>query len=124
MTARLPRGVLLLALLAACSFAAIVRIALADNYHVTCVGHGFVSGGSETDGSFFSRIDAGCGSTYRVCAIYSYGVFRGSQTAADSTSLCTAWSRDFGNYTECASAARLTNPGVFSEHYHNAPNSC
>jgi hypothetical protein len=119
-----PRGLLLLALLCAISFGAIVRVALADNYHVTCVGHGFVSGASDTDGSFFSRVDAGCGSTYRECGIYTSGSFIGSQAVFDSSSLCSAWSRDFGNLSECASSARLTDPAAFSAHNHNAPNWC
>ena len=73
----LSRGIVLLVLLCAFSFGAIVKVALADSYHVTCVGHGFVEGGSQTDGSFFSRVDAGCGSTYRTCAIYSYNTTAG-----------------------------------------------
>src|SRR4051812_43058007 len=63
----LSRGVLLLALLCAASFGAIVRVALAvDNYHVTCVEHGFYGGASTTDGSFFSRVDSGCSTTYKL----------------------------------------------------------
>jgi hypothetical protein len=113
----------LLALLCAFSFGAIVRVALADSYHTTCVGHGFVAGGSQTDGSFFSRIETGCGSTTRQCAIYSGGSYIGSQVATGG-SMCNAWSRDFGNYTECASSAHVDNPGVFSDHVHTAPNWC
>jgi hypothetical protein len=121
---RLTRGLVLLTLLCAFSFGAIVKIALADNYHVTCVGHGFVSGGSESDGSFFSRVEPGCGSSYRYCAIYSYGVFRGSQEIANTSSTCNAWSRTWGDYTECAGSANVNNPGVFSSHSHNAPGWC
>jgi hypothetical protein len=117
------RGIVLLAVLCAFSFGAIVKVALASSYHVTCVGHGFVEGGSQTDGSFFSRVDGGCGSSYRTCAIYSYNTVRGSQTAFDSGT-CNTWSRDFGDYTECASSARVSNAGVFSDHTHNAPNWC
>jgi hypothetical protein len=119
----LSRGIVLLALLCAFSFGAIVKVALADSYHTTCVGHGFVEGGSQTDGSFFSRVEAGCSSTYRTCAIYSYNTFRGSSTAYDSGT-CNSWSLDFGSYTECASSARVYDAGVFSEHTHNAPNWC
>jgi hypothetical protein len=119
----LSRGIVLLALLCAFSFGAIVKAALADSYHVTCVGHGFVEGGSQTDGSFFSRVDAGCGSSYRTCAIYSYNTIRGSSTAYDSGT-CNSWSLDFGNYTECAGSARVYDAGVFSDHTHNAPNWC
>ena len=67
-----PRGIVLLALLCAFSFGAIVKVALADSYHTTCVGHGFVAGGSQTDGSFFARVEPGCSANYRTCAIYSY----------------------------------------------------
>jgi hypothetical protein len=116
----LPRGVLLLAVLCAFSFGAVVRIALADNYHTACVGHGFASGSSPTDGSFFSRVETGCSSTYRECALYTSGSYIGSQVTPDSTTLCNAWSRDYGNYTECASSAHVSDPGVFSAHTHNA----
>jgi hypothetical protein len=120
----IPAGLLLLALLCAISFGALVRVALADNYHTTCVGHGFISGSSTSDGSFFSRVEAGCSSTYRECGIYNYGSFVGAQAVFDGSSLCSAWSRDFGDYTECASGARATDPGVFTAHTHNAPGWC
>jgi hypothetical protein len=120
----LPVGVVLLALLCAVAFGAMVHVAFAVSYHTTCVGHGFEPGGSQTDGSFFSRVDNGCSSTWRECAIYSGGSYVGSQVAADSYSVCSAWSRDFGNFTECASTAHTNNPGVFSDHVHTAPNWC
>jgi hypothetical protein len=120
----LPVGVVLLALLCAISFGAMVHVAFGASYHVTCVGHGFEEGGSQTDGSFFARVDPGCSSTYRVCSIYSGGNFQGSQSVFDSYSTCSAWSRDFGNFTECASSAHTYDQGVFSEHAHTAPNWC
>jgi hypothetical protein len=124
-TARKDRrlGLVLLALLCAFSFGAIVKAATAVSYHTTCVAHGFVEGGSMSDGSYFSRIDSGCGSTFRKCYIYSFGTVRGSQTAYD-TGICNAWSRDFGDYLECAGQARTYDQGVFSDHFHNAPNWC
>jgi hypothetical protein len=118
------RGIVLLALLCAFSFGAIARVALADSYHTTCVGHGFSAGSSQTDGSFFARVDNGCSSNYRECYLYSGGTFIGGQVAADSGSLCNAWSRTYGNYTECASSAHVYDPGVFSAHVHTAPNWC
>lgn len=121
---RLTRGVVLLSLLCAFSFGAIVQIALAASYHTTCVGHGFVSGSSTTDGSFFSRVEAGCGSSYRHCAIYSAGVYRGEQNIYDTTSTCNAWSRTWGDFQECYSSAHVSDSGVFSEHTHTAPNWC
>ena len=63
-------GLVLLALFCAASFGAIVTVARATSYHTTCVGHGFVEGGSQTDGSFFSRIEAGCSATYRNCELW------------------------------------------------------
>ncbi|WP_324340303.1 hypothetical protein [Baekduia sp.] len=120
----MPRGLVLLALVCAFSFGAIVRVALADNYHTACVGHGFVSGASQSDGSFFSRIEPGCGSTYRECSIYVYGSYVGSQSVGDTGTSCNSWSRDFGNFTECASSARVYDPAAFSTHYHNAPGWC
>lgn len=121
---RLSFGVLVLALLCAFSFGAIVRVATADpSYHVTCVAHGFLGGDYPTDGSFFSRVDDGCSAPYRDCGIYSYGVYRGDQWVGPGT-LCSAWSRSFGDYTECAGSAYTYDQGVFSAHFHYAPNRC
>jgi hypothetical protein len=121
---RLHGGLVALILVCAFSFAAIVKVALADDYHVTCVGHGFLAGSSQTDGSFFSRVEPGCGSTYRRCELYTWGSFDGSVEVFDSGSLCSAWSREFGTFTECASTAHVYDQGVFSDHIHLAPNWC
>jgi hypothetical protein len=120
----LPGGIVLLALLCAFSFGAIVKVALADSYHVTCVGHGFEAGSSGTDGSFFGRVEAGCGSTYRECTLYTYGALDGSQTVGGTTSMCNVWSRTYGNFVECASTTHVYDQGVFSDHIHLAPNWC
>jgi hypothetical protein len=118
-------GLVLLVLLCAFSFGAIVRYASADNYHVTCVGHGFVSGASQSDGSFFSRVEHGCSSTSRTCAIYTYGAWQGSQSQFDSGSDCSTWSKDLNpSLTECASAAHVSDPAAFSDHAHAAPGWC
>lgn len=121
---QLSFGVILLALVCAFSFGAIVKVATADpSYHVNCVGHGFIEGDSQTDGSFFARVDDGCGSDYHECSIYSYGVFRGG-TATGANGICSAWSRWYGNYTECAGSAVVYARYVFSSHPHYAPNKC
>jgi len=114
---------LVLALVCAFSFGAIVRIAVAD-YHTTCVGHGFVHGGSLSDGSFFGRVEPGCGSTLRNCHLYTWGSYIGGQTVTGSTATCNAWSWNFGSYTECASTTHVSNQGVFSNHVHKASNWC
>jgi hypothetical protein len=122
---RFSVGVVVLALFVAFSFGAIARYATADNYHVTCVGHGFVSGSSQSDGSFFARVEHGCSSTSRTCAVYTYGSFQGSQSQYDLWSDCSAWSRDFNpSLIECASAAHLSDPVAFSDHAHAAPGWC
>jgi hypothetical protein len=124
---RPQRGVVVLAvivLLAALGFGANLRVAQADNAHTTCVFHGFISGASDTDGSFFSRVNNGCSSNWRQCAIYSFGVLRGYETVGDSSTICSAWSNSYGSYTECAGAAWVSDPGVFSDHSHGAPNPC
>jgi hypothetical protein len=110
-------------LVCAFSFGAIVRVALAD-YHTSCVGHGFVHGGSQTDGSFFGRVEPGCGSTYRSCDLYTWGAWDGGQAVAGTAATCSAWSRDFGSFTECASTTHVYNQGVFSNHVHLADNWC
>jgi hypothetical protein len=109
-----------------CSFSvgAIVRVALADDYHVTCVGHGFVHGVSQTDNSFFGRVQAGCSSTLRSCNLYTYGSLIGGQTVTGVSALCSAWSFDYGTFAECASTTHVSDQGVFSEHVHKASNWC
>lgn len=124
-TRRLTTPLLLLALVCCFSFGALVRIAFADSYHTTCVGHGFVHGNYLTDGSFFGRVDAGCGSTLRTCDLYTWGSWDGGQTVTGTTSTCTAWSIDFGSdFTECASTTHVESSGVFSNHVHKASNWC
>ncbi len=123
-TRHLSGGLILLVLLAAFSFGAIVRVASADHYHNACVDHGFVHGDSTTDGSFFARVYEGCGSSLRVCDLYNYGSFVGGQSVGAYTGTCNAWSLSFGSYTECASTAHVYSSGVFSSHVHKAHNWC
>jgi hypothetical protein len=117
------RLVLMLAI-AGFAWGATVRVALAQHYHVNCVGHGLVHGASTTDGSFFARVEAGCGSTSRSCDLYTGGSFDGGETVSGSTTTCNAWSRSFGDFTECASTAHVASSGVFAEHVHKAHNWC
>jgi hypothetical protein len=117
-------GLLMLALICAFSFGAIVKVATADSYHVTCVAHGFLEGGSQSDGSYFARVDPGCGTTVRGCDIYSYNVYRGGVTVYGTGTTCNAWSRAYGDFTECAGSAYAYDPGAFSSHMHYAPNKC
>jgi hypothetical protein len=115
---------LLVAVLAAFAFGALVRATNADHYHSNCVGHGFVHGSSTSDGSFFSRVEPGCGSTWRRCSIYSGGVFRGEEITPDGGTTCNAWSFSFGSFSECRSYANVYSSGVFSAHNHLAHNWC
>src|SRR4051812_30804392 len=119
---RLTPAMLLLTLLCAFSFGAIVRLAFADDYHVTCVGHGFLHGSSQTDGSFFSRVELGCGGGSRSCDLYVSGNYVGGLSVGDAT--CNAWSRDFGNFTECHATSHTRFSPWFNEHVHKASNWC
>jgi hypothetical protein len=121
---RMPAALIVLALICSASFGAIVAVALADDYHTTCVGHGFVNGGSNSDGSFFGRVEPGCGSTNRICPLYTYGSQIGYASVGGTTLTCNNWSRDYGDYTECASTTHTNNPGVFSDHVHKSSNWC
>lgn len=121
---RLTTPLLLLVLVCSFSFGAVVRVAFAVSYHTTCVGHGFVHGNSLTDGSFYGRVEPGCGSTLRTCDLYTSGTFIGGQTVTGTTATCTAWSRDFGSFTECASTTHVASAGVFADHVHLATNWC
>jgi hypothetical protein len=120
-----PAGVVLLALICAFSFGYIWKAATADPYHTTCVGHGIVQGASTTDGSFFSRIEAGCSAVYRYCGVgVSPSGIVGAQDAYGNTSTCNAAARDYGSFTECHGYADVYNQGIFSEHNHLAVNWC
>lgn len=122
-THRFSRGLAILCLLSAFSFGAIVKLAFGDSYHVTCVGHGFVSGADPNDGSFFAQVDAGCGTTYRHCALYTSGIQIGYVDGYFNTS-CSMWSRSFGDFSECHSSAHVADPGAFNEHVHLPANWC
>jgi hypothetical protein len=131
MTSRTPTAtgakpslrLLLVILVTGFLWGAVVKVALADHYHVACVGHGFVHGDVTTDGSFFARVEAGCGSTYRQCDLYTNGSFIGGSSASNNLT-CNLWSRSLGNYTECASTAHTYSAGVFANHVHKAHNWC
>lgn len=115
---------LLVVVLTGFLWGAAVKVALADHYHVACVGHGFVHGDSTSDGSFFARVEIGCGSTLRRCNLYTNGSYIYGVTVADTGTTCNAWSRSAGNYSECASTAHDYASGVFSDHVHKAHNYC
>jgi hypothetical protein len=121
---RLTRPLLLFVLVCSFAFGGLVRVAFADHYHTNCVDHGFVHGNSLTDGSFYGRVEPGCGSTLRTCDLYTSGAFVGGQIVTGTTATCTAWSRDFGSFTECASTTHVASSGVFGEHVHAASNWC
>lgn len=113
-----------IAFVAAFGFGATVLTATASHYHTNCVGHGFVHGDSTTDGSFFSRVETGCSSNYRKCAIYTNGTWRGEEITPNTGTTCNAWSNSFGSYNECNAWAHVYNPDVFSDHVHYAHNYC
>ncbi len=100
-----------------------MRVAFADDYHVACVGHGYVHGSSQTDGSFHSRVEAGCGPNSRLCDIYVGGAFKGGLSVLP-TSTCNAWSRNYGDYRECDSTSHTELRSYFSNHTHKASNWC
>jgi hypothetical protein len=114
---------LLLVVVAGFLWGAIVKAALAEHYHVACVAHGMVHGESTGDGSFFARVDAGCGSSLRRCEIFTFGSYVGGQTVSGGHT-CNYWSRTAGNFSECGSTAHTYSSGVFSNHVHKAHNYC
>lgn len=119
---RLTPALLLMSFLCAFSFGAIVRVAFANHYHVACVGNGFVHGDSTTDGSFYARVENGCGSNSRSCDLYVSGSYVGGLTVGATQ--CDAWSRDYGDYTECHGSAHVAFVPTFSDHTHFAHNWC
>src|SRR5688500_12838478 len=85
-----PR-LLLIFVLMGFAWGAVVKVALASHFHVACVGHGFVHGDSTGDGSFFARVEAGCGSTRRDCELFTYGSFIGGSTVTGTSGTCNFW---------------------------------
>lgn len=119
---RLTPALLVLTLICAFSFGAIVHWAFADDYHVTCVGHGFLNNGSTSDGDFYALVQAGCGGGSRSCDLYVSGIYIGGLTTGGS--VCDAHSTVYGSFTECHATAHLAFPGVFNEHVHKSSNYC
>lgn len=117
----LVKALTLLAVIAACVLLAPTS-GQAVEYHTTCVGHGWVAGSSPSDGSAFSRIETGCGTTTRTCDLYNWGTFKGGMST--STTLCNVWLPDYCACTECASYAKLTFPAAFSQHNHTPDGYC
>ncbi len=121
----LPRGVAVLAAVAALSTGAIAGVAAdatADHWHVNCNGHGLVHGESTNDGSFFSRVDSGpCHNSSR-CDLFQYDSVLGYAAAAPGVT-CNNWSRNYGNYYECPGNARVELSTRFGYHRHNT-HSC
>lgn len=126
MSPSLRRRVIAVVLTFACAaaFAASVQVATAAHWHSNCVNHGILHGESSDDASFFSRVEAGCSSNdQRTCDVYVSGSYVGGLSATGSTT-CSAWSRSYGWYTECAGSAVVSFSGVFGSHTHYAHSPC
>jgi hypothetical protein len=122
---RVPVRTGLAALCAAAGIGAAAQLAEAGHYHTSCVGHGYVHGSSTGDGSFFARVEAGCGNPgQKTCVLYlNRAPYGSSQTVpAGGTSNCSAWSWYGGR--ECAGSAHVDFDGVFVSHEHLAHNWC
>jgi hypothetical protein len=101
------------------------HVAFANHYHTNCVGHGFVHGSSTNDGSFFARVEGGCGNPgAKACVLYYYGSPYGSSSWVPSGNgaTCDAWSIYGG--TECGGSAHVDFDSVFVSHEHLAHNWC
>lgn len=92
--------------------------AKAGHYHTNCVGHGMVHGSSTTDGSWFARVEAGCGNPGRkTCVVKSNGVAKyTTYIGSGSSAMCNQWS--YGCCTEQTGSATVDFDGVFSSHTH------
>ena len=121
----LPVGVLLLVFLAAFSFGAVVKVAWGAHYHVACVGNGFVHGESTNDNSFFSRVEAGCGSEYRSCQLKNWSSYSGHEAQFGISGTCNLWNREFPGgegFTECQWWAIPYARDVVGHHRHDPHN--
>jgi hypothetical protein len=110
---------MLLAVFAAFSFGAIVRVASASHFHVNCNGHGLVHGNSTSDGYFHSRVDGDpCHSGSRCDIGYYHNVYYYASASAGTT--CD----QIMLATECAGNAWVELNGRFSDHRHDAHDPC
>lgn len=122
--ARRPIVVPLVALLAAFSWGAAVRVAFADHYHTNCMPHGFVHGGDTYDGSFHSRVETGCGSAYRRCELYELSTMIAWSSVSQTSVTCNAWSGSYsGSVAECLGKAQVMGD-LLGSHPHRAHNWC
>jgi hypothetical protein len=90
--------------------------------HTNGILHGWFPGTSHSDGSAFARAYDGYDSSIRTCKAYNWGNYLGGTSTY--TTICSASLRDYGNYTECASYAKVAFPAVFSEHNHTPDDYC
>ena len=116
---------------AAFAFSAAVHVASADHYHVFCnaggaAGHGFVHGGSTTDGAWHARVETGCGNTLKYCEAGSIGqgskgFTRSLESACDKLVYGTGY---LYKDQECWGWAYLSQDARINPHYHYAHNRC
>lgn len=110
--------------LAAGALAMLTPVAVAEHYHnFSGSNHGFVHGGSTTDGSMHSRVEhAAFRNYYRECWVYERASPKTYEyrTAGDSTT-CNLWNGSFGaDPPECKWSAYLRYDFTFNGHFHFA----
>lgn len=117
---RVPRGVLLLLLVAGFGFG-FVKAAAANHFHTSgnscSSAHGFVHGDSTTDGSFHARVEQGtCPPTYHSCTLsrQSPYLFLGS----DAVYFGTCNFRYSGSVSESNGQAGVYYETQFNSHTH------
>lgn len=119
---RVPRGVLLLTLLAAFAFGATVTVAWSAHYHTagaSCSSnHGLVHGSSTNDGSWHGRVEQGtCPPTYHSCVATNTS---GDHLASDGVYYGTCNAHYNGSRSELYAAANAYYETQISSHLHYA----
>jgi len=119
------RPALVATVLAASALAMLTPVAVATNHYHSTNGsnHGFVHGGSTTDGSMHSRVEfASFRNYYRECWVFERASAKTYEyrSGYDATT-CNLWNGGFGaDPPECKWNAYLRYDYTFAGHFHYA----
>lgn len=121
-----PRGVVLLALLAALSCGSIAQVAIADHWHtVNNRAHGLEHGAATADGAFFGRTYGHYVGDVNYCYVGDTTVGLNYGTTSINADLCSVWTwAYYWSIDECRGATynRSDGTNAISAHNHYAHN--
>jgi hypothetical protein len=116
------------AFVVALCFSALVTAAVAHQHYNPeglPLGHGFVHGSSNTDGSFHSRVESGAAPRYCEIDTLNHPAPYLFESIGDFTTTCNVWSGErWQSATECIYRSE-TDPAQYDvKHHHRPVNYC